>query len=61
MFAEILRESPFATDVQLDELIESLEATLSGSSVENAKAEELLGLMRIARSLGVAGYGPAGE
>lgn len=61
MFAEILRESPFATDVQLDELIESLEATLSGSSVENAKAEELLGLMRIARSLGVAGYVPAGE
>ena len=61
MFAEILRESPFATDVQLDELIESLEATLSGSSVENAKAAELLGLMRTARSLGVTGYVPSGE
>jgi Ca-activated chloride channel family protein len=61
MFAEILRESPFATDVQLDELIESLEATLSANPTEDAGATELLVLMRIARSLGVTGYVPAGE
>ena len=61
MFAEILRESPFATDVQLDELIESFATTVSGDPAEDGQSTELLGLMRTARSLGVTGYVPAGE
>ena len=61
MFAEILRESPFATDVQLDELIEQLVITVEIPTLFENQAPELLELMRAASALGVTGYVPSGE
>ena len=61
MFAEVLRESPHARDVSLDELAGVLRGLLAAGQLSDSRAVELLQLIERAQALGVTGYIPAGE
>ncbi len=61
MFAEVLRESPNASDVSLDELAETLNRLSSSGRLTDSRSVELLELILTAKALGVTGYIPAGE
>jgi Ca-activated chloride channel family protein len=61
MFAEVLRESPHASDFSLEELAEVLRGLSAAGQLSESRSAELLTLIETAQALGVTGYIPAGE